>query len=417
MQRILVTVATCAALSGCGPDASRSTVVAADSAGVRVVTNGPGSLAAAADWVLEALPTVAIGSGVDPEVSLFRVVAIAPLDEGRVAIGMTAPPQVLVVARDGSLEATVGQGGDGPGEYMGVASVVRLGPDSLAVWDAERRRISVFTEEGRFHREVDLRGVAPLSWIASPNVVERSARTTLFALEPGSLVLFGVGVFGPGEGVRRVRVPSVAISSTGVVLDTIGAFPGEATFMSEQTGIAPYLLGPDTYGAVSNGGLIVASAESSEYRHYESDGDLRAVVRWPEPERTPGADRLGPWTEFFEGHLSALPPAESSSIREILEAMPEPELLPALTGLVASQAGEVWVGEYTPGQLTMGVAYLGRPPQPRRRWLVFDNEGALTAQLMMPEGFRPMAVDQDMVWGVHTDELGVESVRAYQVVR
>lgn len=117
----------------------------------------------AEEWALAPAPIVEVGSGASPDVALFRVVAVTPLAGDRVAIGMTAPPQVLVANPDGTRAATLGREGDGPGEFSGVRSLVRIEPDSLAVWDPERRRISVFTEDGRFQREVALADLAPLS--------------------------------------------------------------------------------------------------------------------------------------------------------------------------------------------------------------------------------------------------------------
>ena len=68
----------------------------------------------------------------------------------------------------------------------------------------------------------------------------------------------------------------------------------------------------------------------------------------------------------------------------------------------------MWVGEYHPGQLELGSAYMGRMRVPERRWL---------AKSARPTGFRPFTVEDGKVWGVHTDDLDVESVRAYEIVR
>ena len=49
--------------------------------------------------------------------------------------------------------------------------------------------------------------------------------------------------------------------------------------------------------------------------------------------------------------------------------------------------------------------------------LVFDAEGALIATVPTPVGFVPHTAEGDLVWGVHRDELHVESVRAYALTR
>jgi hypothetical protein len=54
---------------------------------------------------------------------------------------------------------------------------------------------------------------------------------------------------------------------------------------------------------------------------------------------------------------------------------------------------------------------------PGRRWLVFGPDGALTAHVSTPEGFEPYAVREGRMWGVYTDEVDVESIRAYRLKR
>lgn len=405
------------ALGGCTGERSSSAFAVVDSAGVQIVTNGPASLESAEEWALSPDPVVNVGSGARPDVALFRVVAVTPLDRGRVAIGMTAPPQVLIANSDGTRAVTLGREGDGPGEFAGVSSVVRIEPDSLAVWDAERRRISVFTEDGRLQREVPLGNLAPLSWIASPNVLVESGRIYLLPSGPGSFLLLGVGVFGPGEGVRRVAVPSFRVTTDGTLIDEVGRFPGETTFSSTRTGTAPYPLGPDTHGASLGDQLVVGTADLAEYRRYSGAGAPEQIVRWPEPDTLLTESDTDAWEGFLGTWLGGMPPQEAASIREILEAMPEPARRPAYTGLITSDTGQTWVGDYFPGQLELSAAYMGRMRVPARRWLVFGEDGALVATAHIPAGFRPFEVRNGMVWGVFTDELDVESVRAYELLR
>jgi hypothetical protein len=52
------------------------------------------------------------------------------------------------------------------------------------------------------------------------------------------------------------------------------------------------------------------------------------------------------------------------------------------------------------------------PTSRERRWLVFDPDGVVTATLRTPEGFAPAAIGEDRIWGVFTDTIEIESVRA-----
>jgi hypothetical protein len=43
---------------------------------------------------------------------------------------------------------------------------------------------------------------------------------------------------------------------------------------------------------------------------------------------------------------------------------------------------------------------------------LFDLDGVVTATLRTPEGFAPAAIGEDRIWGVFTDTIEIESVRA-----
>lgn len=395
---------------------SASTIAVVDSAGVRVVTNVPGSIEAAETWSLSAEPVVDIGSGASPDVPLFRVTAVVPVARGRVVAGTNTPPQALLFEADGTLVATLGREGDGPGELASVASVVPLGSDSLAVWDDVRRRMSVFTADGHYVRDVDLSALAMVTPLAAPSMSMPSAWTLLLPSRAGSLVLFQVGVMGPGPGVRRVAAPSYRIAADGEQLATFGPFPGQELFDfgAGQGGAYSYPFGADTHGITSGDMLVVGTAEAPELRFYSSDGTLQRIVRWPDHDRTVGGALLADWNRVSDDWLARMPADQRAYIADLLERMPQRERFPAYDGVVASDRGEVWVGEYA-GQLTMPYPPLDVRVPPRQ-WLVFDADGALAARVRTPEGFQPLAAREGRVWGVFTDELDVESIRAYEIV-
>lgn len=406
------------ALSACTEeDSSLATTTVVDSAGILIVTNALGSIEAAKAWSLAPDPVVDIGSGASPEVPLFRVTDVVPLDGDRVAVGTNGPPRALVFEPDGTLAATLGREGEGPGEFSSVASIVPLGTDSLAVWDQNRRRMSVFTEEGRFVREVDLSELVPPSPLAAPSLEGLSAFTCLLPSTPGSLLLFSVGMTGPGLGVRRVEVPSHRITTGGEQVATFGPFPGEETFNfgAGKGGVFPYPFSANTYGATAGDAVVVGTAEAPEFRLYDSTGALARIVRWPDHDRTVAGPLLADWNEFVDGWLAERSPGEGTAIRQLLDRVPLRERFPAYDGLITADSDEIWVGAYA-GEHSVIYPPRNLPP-PARRWLVFDIDGGLKANVETPEGFQPQSVREGRVWGVFKDELEVESVRAYDIVR
>lgn len=399
--------------TACGEAAPR-TVSTVDSAGVEIVTNQPGAMEALASWELSAEPMVEIGAGASPEVPLHRVRAVTPLEGGGVAVAAESPPQALVFGADGALKATLGREGGGPGEFMRVSSVVPAG-DSVAVWDPDRRRISVFTRGGRFVREADLSELAPMGVMAAPNTSTPAAFTHLLPAPDGGFLLFSVGAFGPETGVRRPASPSYRLSRAGGVLDTLGPFPGYESYSSERTGVLPYPFGANTYGVISGDGLVVGTAESPELRYHGVGGALVRIVRWPGGDRAVEGPLVEQWETSLAVWLEEMPPGQREMMRDLFDRIPRPDSLPAYDGVIAGADGRVWVGEYV-GVLSIPATPIDRRVPPRR-WLVFDPAGVVTATVETPPGFQPHAVSGTRVWGVFRDELDVESVRAYGIIR
>ena len=403
--------------SGCA-ESGRAGALVTDSAGVEVVTNTARRVDAAASWSLGPDPVVEIGGGASPEVPLFRVSDVAPLEGGGVAVATESPPQALVMGADGSLAATLGGAGGGPGEFTRVASVVPLGADSVAVWDPDRRRISVFSGTGELVREVNLSEVAPIGLMAAPNTETAAAWTHLMAGPGGSFVLFSVGAFGPGTGARRPEAPSYHLSADGEPLDTLGPFPGYESYAGPRTGVAPYPFGADTYGAMADGRLVVGTAESPELRYHDLEGRLRRIVRWPDHDRAVEGPLVEQWDSMLTGWLELMPERQRTMMREMFDRIPRPERFPAYDGVISGGDARVWVGEYV-GMLEIASTPIDRRV-PARQWLVFDGDGVLIATVETPAGFQPYAIASDpsapRVWGVYRDELDVESVRAYGLV-
>ena len=405
-------------LSGCS-EAAAPAVAVTDSAGVEIVTNLPGSLESAERWELSADPTVSIGSGTDPDVALYQVTDLAPLSGGRVVVGMNAPASAVVLDPRGRLVSTLGRPGEGPGEFSSVGSVVPMGGDSVAVWDPDRRRVSIFTVTGDFAREIDLSDLAPISTRAAPDNRSNSGITHLLASADGGFVIFGEGAVAsnPTPGVNRATLPARRVSPAGTKLADFGEIPGMEWHFGGPAGALPLPFGARTYASTVDTDFIVGTAEESEYRVFGPGGDLTRVVRWPDRDRTVGGAYLSRWSDMVD---SAPPP-----IRQMVEAMPKREQYPAYEGLLSGNGEEIWVGEYA-GPL--GIWPLRRAdhgpemlrPQIRvqsREWLVFDRDGAVIARVTTPAGFEPNSVFGDQLWGVYSDSLDVESVRAFEIIR
>ena len=406
-------VAGAVTLTACSPSDTTSFVTVVDSAGIEIVTNGEAALATVPTWEIANVPTVGIGEGTSPDTPLLRVVAVTPLGEGRVAVGTAVPPEVLIFGSDGTLLSKVGREGEGPGEFAGVASVVQLASDTVAVWDPYRRRVSVYTTRGMLGRELDLSAVAPMAAGNAGSAAFNSGYTRLMGVSTGELVLFGEGTIGPGEGdsIARPTLPTMRLGRRGEVLGEYGRFPGME--VAHPSGL-PRPLGKRTYGTTLGDALAVGAGDA-EVRLYGPAG-LERIVRWPDRDRTVGGPHLSRWLEFV---------GEQPEMTEMIEALPRAEQFPAHAEILGSPGGTLLISDY-PGPL--GAWPLRReddapvPVRPRirvpaRTWSVYGIDGTMVARLDTPEGFEPYSLNGDTIWGVFSDELDVESVRAYQVIR
>lgn len=219
-SRVLLLAAAVLLQAACAePSPEVVGVTVTDSAGVTVVTHEPGAIERAERWSLGA-PQLEIGAE-DTGITLFQVAAVTPLEGGGVAVANGTPPQLLVFGSDGALTATLGRGGEGPGEFDRVTSIVPLAGDSLAAWDGWRLRMSVFTVSGGFARDADLRDALPST---------SDGWTRLLPTRSGALFAFTEAGLGPRQGIYRMEAESHVLGTDGAVLHTLGPFPGAEMF-------------------------------------------------------------------------------------------------------------------------------------------------------------------------------------------
>lgn len=139
--------ATLAACSGGGEDVAATVV--RDSAGVTITEHSAAGWTAAPTWALGSTPIAVIGdeSG-DGSVDLSNSQLGTMLPDGRVIAMSMQPPQLYLFAADGSPAGMLGRGGEGPGEYRFLTSLLVLGQDTVAGFDIMNRRAMMFRADG-----------------------------------------------------------------------------------------------------------------------------------------------------------------------------------------------------------------------------------------------------------------------------
>ncbi len=203
----------------CGaPEAERAVgLVVSDSAGIRIVDNGP--LDPEPILLARAEPVLRIGvvEG-PPEFQLFRVSDAKRLLDGGVAVANAGSRELRIYNSDGSHRATAGGAGRGPSEFQYPAALIVLPGDTIQVQDLLDR--VYFTADGTFVRRETMDRGASASPVAI--VTARAARTWWPGADaPGRQIKLGqdgawMTVVGVVEDLRQLDElgRSVAIRST-----------------------------------------------------------------------------------------------------------------------------------------------------------------------------------------------------------
>ncbi len=146
----------------------------------------------------------------------------------------------------------------------------------------------------------------------------------------------------------------------------------------------------------------MSSHDKYEFRAYADDGSLVRVVRRDYETRMPRAadilvdPRLRPELRIpLEREMQRVPQSQIA------------ETFPAFSWVMADAAGYLWVEEY-------------QPPRERRPvplWTIFNPEGRVLGFLETPVGLDLWEIGEDYILGHTEDELGVEYVQVWPLVR
>lgn len=378
------------AAAACGESHDEVDVITADSAGIEIVTN---------KRTFGEMPLRKVAVEFETEIlddALYRVTAVQPLRDGRVAVSVNGSSSVLLYDAAGERISQLGRRGEGPGEFRMIQSLVPLPGDSLGVYDPLLRRLTVYPFQEGAPRVLGLHEIAP-----------GGGWSRVYSLPTGLAFVGEAGAMTVREaGIHRGNHSSYHIDLDGWVMAEYGEFPGNETFVSDgASGSLPF--GKVLFTATEGDRFIVGTGEEPELRMYRPDGALARIVRWQDQDRTVTQERVD---EFLEFVVSQAPPEHRGPMRERITGIPFAPQAPTHAEILVSPSGDMWLGEY-PGpeaQLPTGATL------PARRWVLFGPDGAMKERIETPPGFLPLALEAERVWGVYHNELDVESIRAYR---
>ena len=94
---------------------------------------------------------------------------------------------------------------------------------------------------------------------------------------------------------------------------------------------------------------------------------------------------------------------------EIRDAMYRPAYLPAVRGVMRAEDGTIWLRRFDPVESEDGESMT-------ESW-VLDAEGAPLARALFPADLRVAVIDGDAVWGIEMDELDVQYIVRYRLLK
>jgi hypothetical protein len=358
---------------------------------------------------IEAEPILSVGTMQGDTIrELYRVVTPFLHPDGRLVIPLASALTVRVFGPDGEYLTSLGQPGEGPGEFRSIDAAWLRG-DTIEVYDGELLRITRFAPNGGIDVvtligppiQSAVPGALPDGWILS-RVTGRGEQRSAAATASGrdDIVIHHfmrdgthAGEIARTEGILRQSVPG-------------GSGPGP--------------LSPRAVLRIGDGLLYVGATQTPLLRVLGPDGSLRADLRWEVDEP---ASIATAFEAVIDAAVARAPAGRSETTRLRLEAMPVPERLSVWWDFLVDPEGFVWIRPYEPlrhaaalGGLGPGSYLLGGNAQGGRWWIVSPS-GVKVGEIEIPSDLSPVQILSDALVGIRRDSLGVEYVATFEIVR
>jgi hypothetical protein len=377
------------------------TFVARDSAGVRIGENSAALGKEDEFWTVDPDPVLVIGETSDvPGEQFERVQDVRRLEDGRIVVSDAGALEVRFFSADGAFLYSLGGRGKGPGEFLDLGCITIVAPDSLFVFDAQQRRVSVINLAG------DFAGSLPLG--STGDAVRSLALYDLGGIyDDGTFLMVPTRVpasITPRSEIYWDSVPNLRYSRAGGLMDTIGGFSGRHIASTGRFTVVPPFAGASYY-AFRDGYFYIGRGDRFEIRVYDDQGKLRHLIRKVH-NTGPVTDRdIEQWIEF---HIRQVEGSESESARaaarKYLREVQVPSSKPAHADIVVDSERNLWVRNFTPPWHTGPVP-----------WSVFNPRGRWLGDVQLPRELSPTEIGGGFVLGIWRNELDVESVRLYRL--
>jgi len=410
--------------TGCARDVSTPAGddIVRDSAGIEIVESGSPVWTEATRWRLGDEPLMELGrvGGGAPEEEFANILGVHGLSDGGVAVVDRWRALIVFFDASGAALGRAGGVGSGPGEFRSFEFM----RESFACRD------TVF--------------VATLGGMAQGFVAPGAYVRTFRAEPPPEGGTPGVRLCGAGgfvvqsrhsarpvtPGLHRDSVLLTWHDRDGRMRAVIDSVPSADRMwvqgVHEGLGYSDALFGPSLSVAARDDVLVTGFADRFELAVRDGSGAVRRIVRVDGRGRTVGAEDVDRFAAFvldpWRGNQD-----ERRRLEERLEAaLGRP--VPAFADVEVDAAGNVWARDFDHLDAVawfdhydalggLGISTERSELDRSRRWAVIGTDGRYLGEVLTPPRFRVHDIGEDWVLGVWRDELDVEYVRKYPLIK
>lgn len=411
---------------GCG--SGTDTPVVVDPAGDTVVENREPAWTDDEAWTVAVEPRLSLGVLEGDEAFQFHDIgAAARRADGALVVADAGTRTVRIFGPDGDFRNLIGTAGSGPGEFHHPTQVLITADDAITVWDDAVRRITRFDAEGELlgTEAVSLPGIITTVSGKAERWSEDPSRPTLF---PGPALLLSneellirlvaksvaekkgekAGV--ASEPAGRARRPSGAlrVAPDLSVIDTVMFFGDAEEVKVEapwgmQTMVPPLARNTSIAVQPNEPRICIGEQNGPEVRCFDAEGSALAM-RWrADPIPVRGDDpEIEAWREETIAAYGLK--ISRDDVEALIARVPLPVERPDYSALVLDREGNLWV-KRGPGREARTDDYL-----------VFGRTGKLLGSVTTP-ALRVLEIGSDYILGVYRDELEVQYLQLYEIVK
>ena len=403
--------------------AEQPTFTAHDSAGIEIVENHAPQHPAGSFWTIDPEPEFVLGgtgnvtgAAHDSSQLIWRVVGLARLQDGRVAVLSSGNKQLMLFEPSGELSRIIGGPGEGPGEFIHPLALQYLPPDTLVVWDQFLSSIDHFDSDGTLLRE---RSIDPARMSQHGGWTE----SLRIPLPDGSLLL---GLLdrtadeSPDDCTHLTVLGRTSLTVRGHSSPEYDVMVHGEELLRIDDAYAAHSFGcARVYRThLAAGGdppFVYISNDDNEIHQRSLDGTLVRIIRrtTEPPPVTDKAWRAESEHRARNRETSGRPPQTEED-----EPIRRREKYPAVETVVVDAEGHLWVREWSASE--SGIPDQWSVFSPRGRWLgvlPFPPDPAAPDLQICGQYSTPCRAGKDYFLIVRQDELGRERVEGYRIRR